>query len=113
MTYLNLVGRSTSELSRRQLLQSIFAAAAGGLMARAQAPAIALEPVGKNLSVLSGAGGNIAFLTSPDGLLMVDSGLPDTVATVMGKAKAAAPKISTLINTHWHYDHVGANTAIG
>ena len=113
MTYLNLLGRATSELSRRQLLQSLVAATAGGMLARAQAPAISLDSIGKNLSVLSGAGGNIAFLTSPDGLLMVDAGLPDTVAAVMSKAKAAAPKISTLINTHWHYDHVGANAAIG
>ena len=113
MTYLNLVGRSTSELSRRQLLQSIFAATAGGMLARAQAPAIKLDSIGKNLSVLSGAGGNIAFLTSSDGLLMVDSGLPDTVAAVMDKAKSAAPKIAILINTHWHYDHVGANAAAG
>ena len=59
MTYLNLVGRSTSELSRRQLLQSIFAATAGGMLARAQAPAIKLDSIGKNLSVLSGAGGKV------------------------------------------------------
>lgn len=113
MSYLNLVGRSTPELSRRQLLQSFVAAAAGGMLARAQAPAISLDSLGKNVSVLTGAGGNIAFLTSSDGVLMVDSGLPETVAAVMGKAKSAGPKISTLINTHWHYDHTGGNTAIG
>ena len=113
MTYLNLIGRSTSGLSRRQLLQSFAVAAAGGVLARAQAPALKLESLGKNLSVLSGAGGNIALLTSSDGLLMVDSGLPDTVAPVMEKVKASAPKVAILINTHWHYDHVGANTAAG
>ena len=103
MTYLN----------RRQLLQSVAAAVAGGSLAHAQAPALKLESLGKNLSVLSGAGGNIAFLTASDGLLMVDAGLPETVEPVMEKAKAAAPKIAVLINTHWHYDHVGANAAIG
>src|SRR4051794_24509001 len=100
MTFLHLVGRSSPEFSRRQLFQSILAAAAGSVLARAQAPAIQLEPLGRNLSMLSGAGGNIAFLASPDGLLMIDSGLPDTASAVMDKAKAAAPKIAMLINTH-------------
>jgi cyclase len=101
------------ELSRRQLFQAMLAAAAGGIALRAQTAAIQLEPLGKNLSLLSGAGGNIALLTSPDGLLMVDSGLPDTAPAVMDKAKSAAPKIAILINTHWHYDHTGGNTAVG
>jgi cyclase len=63
--------------------------------------------------LLSGAGGNIAFLTSSDGLLMVDSGLPDTASAVIEKAHWAAPKIAILINTHWHFDHTGGNPAIG
>lgn len=100
-----------SRFSRRQLLQMIGAASAGGMLA--QNAALKIEQLGKNLAVLSGAGGNIALLTSPDGLLMVDSGLPTTVAPVMEKVKAAALKVSILINTHWHYDHVGANTEIG
>ena len=113
MTYLNLVGRSASNLGRRQFLQTLVAASAGGMLARGQAPALKLESLGTNLSVLSGAGGNIALLTSSDGLLMVDSGLPDTVDPVMEKVKAAAPKVAVLINTHWHYDHIGANTVVG
>ena len=63
--------------------------------------------------MLSGAGGNIALLASKDGLLMIDSGLPDTAAAVVGKANSVAPKIAVLINTHWHYDHTGGNVAIG
>ncbi len=107
-----------AEPSRRQLFQSLLATvASGGILANAQtaapAPALQVAALGKNLSVLSGAGGNIALLTSPDGLLMVDSGLPNTVAGVMEKAKAAAPKVAVLINTHWHFDHVGANVEIG
>ena len=72
-----------------------------------------MAPLGKNLSVLTGDGGNIAFLTASDGLLMVDSGLPDMSAALIDKAKAAAPKIAILINTHWHFDHTGGNTAVG
>ena len=103
----------TPSLSRRELIQTFLAAAAGGIAARAQAPSLQLEPLGKNLSVLTGDGGNIAFVTSPDGLLMVDSGLPDTAPALMEKAKSAAPKIAILINTHWHFDHTGGNTTVG
>jgi len=114
MTFLNLVGRSSSELSRRQLLQTIIAATAGSALARAQAPpAVKLDSLGKNVSLLSGIGGNIAFLTSSDGLLMIDSGLPETNGPLMDNAKSAAPKIAILINTHWHYDHTGGNTIVG
>jgi len=113
MTFLNLVGRSSAELSRRQLLQSIIAATAGAALSRAQAPAAKLDSIGKNVSLLSGIGGNIAFLTSRDGLLMIDSGLPESNGPLMENAKSAAPKIAILINTHWHYDHTGGNTVVG
>jgi glyoxylase-like metal-dependent hydrolase (beta-lactamase superfamily II) len=76
-------------------------------------PELKLESVGTHLSVLSGAGGNIALLAAPDGLLMVDSGLPETASAMMAQAKSAAPKIAILINTHWHYDHTGGNPAVG
>jgi cyclase len=99
-------------MNRRQLLQSFLATAFGSQL-RAQGPAISLAPLGKELQLLSGAGGNIALLASKDGLLMIDSGLPDTAGAVIGKANSIAPKIAVLINTHWHYDHTGGNTDIG
>lgn len=102
-----------SNFSRRQLFHTMFAAAAvGNGLLKAQSPAVLLEPVGKNLSMLSGVGGNVAFLVAPHGLLMVDSGLPNSTAALMQQAKAAAPKIAILINTHWHQDHTGGNTQI-
>ena len=98
-------------MNRREVLQSFLAAAFG---LSAQPTEITLYPLGKNLQLLAAPGsGNMALLAGKDGLLMIDSGVPDTITGVMAKAKTVAPKIDLLINTHWHFDHVGGNTAIG
>ncbi len=103
-------------MNRRDILQ-LFAAAAAGLASRSFVlgqGSLAVQPLTDRLSVLSGAGGNITILRSDDGLLLVDSGLPDTSAAVLSKVKESiALPVQHLINTHWHYDHVGANEALG
>jgi cyclase len=63
--------------------------------------------------MLQGAGGNIAVSVGDDGIVMVD----DEFAPLVPKIKAALAKISQkpvrfLINTHWHFDHVGGNAAM-
>jgi glyoxylase-like metal-dependent hydrolase (beta-lactamase superfamily II) len=62
------------------------------------------------LHLIQGPGGNIAVLDGPDGLTVVDSGVPmrakealETIRRVGGKP------VSRLINTHWHFDHAGGN----
>jgi glyoxylase-like metal-dependent hydrolase (beta-lactamase superfamily II) len=63
-----------------------------------------------NISVLLGAGGNIAVLTGPDGKLLVDAAIV-TARPNVSKALASidAQPIRQLINTHWHFDHTGGN----
>jgi len=67
--------------------------------------------VGKNVHMLGvGAGGNLAVCAGKDGIVVVDS----EYARLTGKVKAAIAAISDqpvkyLINTHWHFDHVGGN----
>lgn len=105
-------------ITRRELFRIASAAApAFWLAPRAAAqgqPAIKIEPIADKLSLLTGAGGNIAVLHFPEGLLLVDSGLPETAEAVERTAKTAGPgPILTVVNTHYHPDHVGGNVRLG
>ena len=60
--------------------------------------------------MLMGRGGNIGLSVGDDGVFMID----DQFAPLSEKIKTAISKITDkkvkfLINTHWHFDHVGGN----
>jgi cyclase len=60
--------------------------------------------------LISGPGGNIAVLDGPDGLTVVDSGVPMRATEIFETVKRVGGKpVLHLINTHWHFDHVGGN----
>ena len=67
-------------------------------------------PVAEKVYVLAGAGGNIGLLVSDDGALLIDAGYEELSEkiTVAVKAVSQTP-IRYVINTHWHFDHVGGN----
>jgi glyoxylase-like metal-dependent hydrolase (beta-lactamase superfamily II) len=66
------------------------------------------------LDVLQGPGGNVAVLRGPDSLLVVDSAIPARGQEIFDTAKKVGGKpISTLVNTHWHFDHAGGNEVFG
>jgi glyoxylase-like metal-dependent hydrolase (beta-lactamase superfamily II) len=67
--------------------------------------------LGDKFSLLTGAGGNIAVLGGDDGVLVIDSGLPN-VATRTAAEIAKSGRVATLVNTHWHYDHAGGNETL-
>ncbi|MFN2548783.1 MAG: MBL fold metallo-hydrolase [Myxococcales bacterium] len=63
-----------------------------------------------NVYMLQGSGGNIGLTVGDDGVAMID----DQFAPLSPKIHAAIAKLSPkpvrfLINTHWHFDHVGGN----
>ena len=67
-------------------------------------------PVAGTVTMLQGAGGNIAICAGEDGVAMID----DEFAPLSPKIHAAIQKLSPkpvhfLINTHWHGDHTGGN----
>ncbi|MGD0404218.1 MAG: MBL fold metallo-hydrolase [Candidatus Acidiferrales bacterium] len=71
---------------------------------------IAVQPLRRNITVLLGAGGNIAVLTGPDGKLLVDAEIKTARAKVTEALDSInADPIKQLINTHWHFDHTGGN----
>jgi cyclase len=66
------------------------------------------------LDVIKGAGGNVAVLRGPDGLFVVDSQIPARGKEVLETARRIGGKpVSTLVNTHWHFDHAGGNEFFG
>ncbi|MCW3053566.1 MAG: fold metallo-hydrolase [Chthonomonadales bacterium] len=67
-----------------------------------------------HLAVIMGDGGNIAVLTGDEGTLQVDSGYANQAADLTKAiGELTAQPVTTLINTHWHLDHVGGNEAVG
>jgi glyoxylase-like metal-dependent hydrolase (beta-lactamase superfamily II) len=74
---------------------------------------IGIRKVSEGLFVLLGAGGNIGLLDGKDGVIVIDSGVPerakDVAAAIGIVSKSPA---SVLINTHYHFDHVGGNEAV-
>lgn len=77
-------------------------------------PALELQPLAEKVTLLTGAGCNIAILRGADGLLLIDSGLAQNAEAMDGKARSAGPSpIQVLMNTHYHLDHVGGNPRLG
>lgn len=87
------------------------------------AAAIQVERVRDNLYLLRGGGGTVrlggvnlptagttaAFITA-DGVVVVDTKLPGWGRPIMDKIKEITDKpVTTIINTHTHFDHVGGN----
>jgi glyoxylase-like metal-dependent hydrolase (beta-lactamase superfamily II) len=71
---------------------------------------IETHPVRRNISVLMGAGGNIAVLTGKDGKLLIDAGFTVSKARVSEALnRLSSDPITRLINTHWHTDHTDGN----
>jgi cyclase len=93
------------------LTMSEFAAAGLFTRQRRPGPPLAVTSLSGNLAVISGAGGNVVALSGPEGMLLVDCGAPEDSHELL-KTLASLPggrRIRTVFNTHWHWDHTGAN----
>jgi glyoxylase-like metal-dependent hydrolase (beta-lactamase superfamily II) len=131
-------------MRRRSVIFGLAAAAivaASGFVAAQQGSEIRVLPVRGNIHVIQGAGTNIVVSVGRDGVLMVDSGLPqmsaqvlaavrklqddldlrdqppgwaaETRSSVAGRHTEAPPKpIRYILNTHAHPEAVGGNVNI-
>jgi cyclase len=70
-----------------------------------------------NVSMLVGAGGNIAVQVNKDGVLLVDTGSAQMTDQVLAAVKEIAKPITNkplrfVLNTHFHADHTGGNEKV-
>ena len=70
--------------------------------------------VAGNVHMLQGAGGNIGVSVGQDGMLMVDTEYTQLAEKVRSALKDLGEgKLKYVLNTHWHFDHVGGNATFG
>jgi glyoxylase-like metal-dependent hydrolase (beta-lactamase superfamily II) len=74
---------------------------------------ITVEKVKDNLFVLRGGGGNTAVFVQAKGVTLVDTKNPGWGQPLLGKVRTLTDKpVTTVINTHLHFDHVSGNVAM-
>src|SRR4051794_4901348 len=82
----------------------------GPMMASVPIEAVELA---SGLHLIKGPGGNIAVFKGPDGLTVVDSGVPTRAKEVLDTINhVGGAQLTRLINTHWHFDHAGGNEVL-
>jgi cyclase len=115
----------TASCTRRSVLRFGVAGAAMSALAphltlakAADAPgsaAIVHTALSDTLHLITGAGGNVVACDSPDGVLLVDGGLAQYSQALLAQIAAVTGnrKITSMFNTHWHWDHTGLNDVLG
>ena len=69
--------------------------------------------LGNGIYMLQGLGGNIGLSVGEDGVFMIDDQFaPLTQKILTAVAEVTDKPIDFIINTHWHFDHVGGNEQI-
>ncbi len=77
-----------------------------------QQPAYKITMLRNDIGIFTERGGTIAFLLSPEGIVVVDSEFPDPAKHLIDELKKKSEKpFKLLINTHHHGDHTGGNIA--
>lgn len=73
------------------------------------------EKVADGIYMLSNpAGGNIGVLVGDDGAVIIDDQFDELAPKLRAAVALLTDKpIRFAINTHWHFDHTGANAALG
>lgn len=101
-------------MKRLALTTALLALLAPTALAQGTLPGPKTVDLGSGLHVIIGQGGNIGVSAGADGVFVIDDQYPGTAPANLEKIKAIAGSAPNyLVNTHWHADHVGGNTAFG
>ena len=69
-----------------------------------------IEHIKDNVYKIFGGGGNTLVVVQQDGVVLVDTKLPNNGPAILSEVKKVTDKpIKLIINTHSHPDHVGSN----
>lgn len=83
------------------------------MRAQASKTPLKTQPLGDNILMLYGPGGNMVALSGPDGKVLVDSSYSPVVPEILQAIKQMGnPPLKLLINTHWHIDHTDGNAGL-
>ena len=115
------------DLRRRAAYLAVLTAAGLAITAGAHevrqgtpAPITDMQEVAENLYMLANAdpadgdawtGGNIGVWVTETGVVLVDTKLPGYGQAILEQVRSVTDKpVTTIINTHTHFDHSGSNT---
>jgi glyoxylase-like metal-dependent hydrolase (beta-lactamase superfamily II) len=74
---------------------------------------LTVEKLADDLHIIVGSGGNVAVLTTSDGVILVDDKFDRNVPEILEKVKSITDKpIRYVVNTHHHGDHSGGNATL-
>src|SRR6266404_9600886 len=111
---------SSKDSNRREFLQTLITGAAGISLSyqafgRPQSAAVTANRLSDNVAVITGTGGNVTVLSGPDGLLMVNGGLPERCADLMKvlSDQFKGQRVQVLFNSDWHLENTGSNETLG
>src|ERR1700761_2903103 len=70
--------------------------------------------LGQGVHMLESFGGNIGVLAGDQGVLLIDAEWPQLHDKVLAAvSRISKQPIRYLVNTHWHWDHVGGDGLFG
>ena len=97
-------------------LALLLAPLIAGAQAETAVPTVNATPIKGSLHLLQGKGGNVLASVGEDGILIIDDDYTEYADAYHQALKALAgneglPRF--VINTHWHFDHVGGNAYWG
>jgi cyclase len=97
-------------LTRRTFLSTSLQGVAGLAFAR-PSDSITSTRLSEELWLFQGDGGNVVAARGGEGVLLVDSGSPESGSALRRRmaTECGTHRVETLLNTHWHWDHTGGN----
>ena len=95
---------------------TVAAIAAAGVWlawAQNQPQPLTMEKASENVYVIIGDGGNVAFMPTSEGVIVVDDKFAADAPQILARIKSITDRpIRYVLNTHQHPDHTGGNEAM-